>query len=142
MNFRAFPLILMVMLTLSTLSCAITSRDIHVEITCDDFSEHPTSTRNDFEMETGDKLYVVLCSNPSTGFEWSYEMSDDSVVKEEDHDFESAENDTPGAAGKETWTFEATNKGTTTISMEYSQPWEGGIKREWIYNISIVVDGD
>ena len=91
-------------------------------------------------MEIGDKLYVELCSNPTTGFEWSYEMSGDIAVKEEDHDFEAPEGDVPGAAGKETWTFEATEKGETIINMEYSQPWQGGIKGEWMYTISVVVE--
>ena len=129
----------LLLLTIFMLSC-ITSRDTHVEIPCDDFMEHPTSTRNDFEIEVGDKVYVELCSNPTTGFEWSYEMSGDTAVKEEDHDFEEPEGDLVGAAGKETWTFEATEKGETIINMEYSQPWEGGIKGEWTYIISIVVE--
>ena len=139
MKTRVIALIVIGILTLTTLSCIITSRDINVEITCDDFAENPTSSRNDFEMEIGDKLYVVLCSNPSTGFEWSYEMSDDSVIKEEDHDFEEPDSNLPGAAGKETWTFEAVDKGTTIIDMDYSQPWEGGIKQEWTYRITVTV---
>jgi len=140
MKIRFIVSFMLIVLTITMLSCFVTSRDIHVDISCDDFMENPTSIRNDFTMEIGDKLYIELCSNPTTGFEWSYEISDDTVVKEEDHDFEAPEGDVPGAPGKETWTFEAIEKGTTAISMEYSQPWQGGIKSEWTYIISIVVE--
>jgi predicted secreted protein len=140
MKSRITALFTLVILTLTLMSCLVTSRDIHVEISCDDFTENPTSIRNDFEIEIGDKIYVELCSNPSTGFQWSYEMSEDTALVEEDHDFEPPESDVPGAAGKETWTFEGIGKGTTVINMEYSQPWEGGIKGEWTYRINVIVD--
>ena len=142
MKIRIIALLTTIILIITLASCFVTSRDIHVEISCEDFIENPSPSiiRNDFTMEIGDKLYVELCSNPTTGFEWSYEMSDDTVVKEEDHDFEAPEGDVPGAPGKETWTFVAIEKGTTAINMEYNQPWEGGIKGEWTYIISIVVE--
>lgn len=140
MKRRFIALLMLIVLLITMLSCFVTSRDIHVEISCDDFVDNPNSIRNDFTMEIGDKLYVGLCSNPTTGFEWSYEISDDTVVKEEDHDFEAPDGDVPGSPGKETWTFEAIEKGTTVINMEYNQPWQGGIKGEWTYIISIVVE--
>jgi len=140
MNSRTIAMLILIVMTLSMLSCIVTSRDTHVEISCDDFTENPTSVRNDFQIEIGDKIYVELCSNASTGFEWSYEMSGDNAVKEEDHDFEEPESDLVGAPGKETWTFEGIRKGTTVISMEYSQPWEGGMKGEWMYTINVVVE--
>ena len=140
MKTRFSALLMLIILSITMLSCFVTSRDIHVEISCDDFVENPISIRNDFTMEIGDKLYVELCSNPTTGFGWSYEMSSDTALKEEDHDFEEPEGDVVGAAGKETWTFEATEKGETIIKMEYSQPWQGGIKGEWTYTISVVVE--
>jgi len=137
---RIIALIITVILVLTTVSCFVTSRDTHVEISCDDFTENPTSIRNDFEMEIGDKLYVVLCSNPSTGFEWSYKMSVPDVVNEEEHDFQEPESEVVGAPGKDLWTLEAARLGTTVISMEYSQPWEGGIKGEWTYTINVTVE--
>ena len=140
MKLRISVVLISIIMVLTLASCIVTSRDIHVEISCDDFSENPTSILNDFEIEIGDKIYVDLCANPSTGFEWSYEMSGDAAVKEEDHDFEEPESDLPGAPGKETWTFEGIAEGMTVISMEYSQPWDGGIKGEWTYTINVVVE--
>jgi len=140
MKLRITALLVTVILMLTLVSCFVTSRDTHVEISCEDLTENPTSIRNDFKIEIGDKIYVELCSNLSTGFEWSYEMSGDTALKEEDHDFEAPEGDIPGAAGKETWTFEGTGKGTTVIDMEYGQPWDGGIKGEWTYRINVIVE--
>lgn len=140
MQIKTSALILIVIFSLLLSSCVNTSRDIHVSITCDDFIDNPTSIRNDFTIEIGDKIYVELCSNPSTGFEWAYEMSVQNVVDEEDRDYEEPESNLTGAPGKALWTFEAANPGTTVVSMEYSQPWEGGIKGEWTYTINVTVE--
>jgi inhibitor of cysteine peptidase len=138
MKKRILLVLSLLILSVLMISC-VTSHDYHVEISCDVFTENPKSLQSSYQIEPGDKIYIKLCSNPTTGFEWSYEMSGDDAVKEEDHDFESPEGDVPGAAGQETWTFEATEKGTTVINMEYSQPWEGGIKGEWTYKINVTV---
>lgn len=140
MKLKTVVLVGLLVLTLAALSCVVTSRETYVEISCDDFMENPTSIRNDFQIEVGDKIYIELCSNPSTGFQWSYNMSGDIAVKEEDHDFDEPEGDMPGAPGKETWTFEGVSKGTAEILMEYSQPWDGGIKGEWTYRITVTVE--
>jgi predicted secreted protein len=140
MKLKITLLLIFIVLILALASCFVTSHDIHVEISCDDFAENPTSIRNDFEIEIGDKIYIELCANATTGFEWSYEMSGDASLKEEDHDFEAPESDLPGAPGKETWTFEGIDEGTTVISMDYSQPWDGGMKSEWVYTINVIVE--
>jgi predicted secreted protein len=120
-------------------SCIVTSRDINVDISCDEFIAH-NHVMNDFQAEIGDKIRVKLCSNPTTGFEWAYQMSNEGVLQEEDHDFEEPGGDVPGAAGTEVWTFEAVEKGTTEVIMEYSQQWEGGLKAEWTYTITVTVE--
>ena len=121
-------------------SCIVTSRLIGVEISCNQFTENPKNNFNDFKVEIGDKITVKLCSNATTGFQWEYIMTTENVLKEEDHDFEEPEGDMVGAAGVEVWTFEAVEKGTTEIQMEYSQPWEGGLKAEWTYVMTITVN--
>ncbi|MFC1983316.1 protease inhibitor I42 family protein, partial [Chloroflexota bacterium] len=45
----------------------------------------------------------------------------------------------PGTPGQEVWTFKALKKGTTTVFMEYSRPWEGGEKGEWTFNLTVTV---
>ncbi len=134
---------ILLIFTITTLllmsSCIVTSHDFNVEISCDEFYENNHHS-GEFEVEVGDKIRVELCSNPTTGFQWDYKTPVQNVVKEEDHDFEPPEGDVPGAAGIEFWTFEAVEKGTTEVQMEYSQPWEGGLKAEWTYTISVTVE--
>ena len=132
------PMIVVALLALS--SCIVTSSLTNVEISCDEFTENPHSMRNEFQVEVGDKITVKLCSNPTTGFKWDYEIIIENVVKEEDHDFEEPKGDVPGAAGIEVWTFEAVEKGITEVHMEYSQPWEGGLKAEWTYTMTVTVE--
>jgi predicted secreted protein len=120
-------------------SCIATSHDYNVELSCDEFSEK-NHRSGEFEVEVGDKIRLELCSNPSTGLQWNYKTTMENVVREEDHDYEPPEGDVPGAAGVEFWTFEAAEKGTTEVQMEYSQPGEGGLKAEWTYTMTVTVE--
>ena len=138
MKLRIFLMSMIFTVILLLSSCIVTSHDYSVEISCDDFAANNNRV-SEFEMEVGDKVRVDLCSNPTTGFQWDYEMTAENVLKEEDHDFEEPEEDIPGAAGIEVWTFEAVEEGTTEVQMEYSQPWEGGLKAEWTYTITVTV---
>ena len=141
MKLRGILVFAMLATSLSLLSCIVTSHDIGVEISCDEFTESPHSIRNEFEAEVGDKIRVELCSNPTTGFEWTYEMTSENVLKEEDYDFVEPEDDElVGAPGTDIWTFEAVEKGTTEVNMEYSQTWQGGIKEEWTYTLTVTVE--
>jgi predicted secreted protein len=45
---------------------------------------------------------------------------------------------TLSAGGQEVWAFEAIARGETIISLEYSQPWEGGKKRTWIFELIVM----
>ena len=136
---RIFLVFIMFVTTLSMSSCIVTSHDYNVELSCEQFAEN-SHYSSDFELEVGDKVRLELCSNPTTGFQWDYEITTENIVKEEDHDFEEPEEGVIGAAGIELWTFEAVEKGTTEIHMEYSQPWEGGLKAEWTYTVTVTVE--
>ena len=139
MKLRIFFILTIFTLVLLLSSCIVTSYDFNVEISCDDFGES-NHRSGEFDVETGDKIRIKLCSNQTAGFQWDYEMTVENVLKEEDHDFEEPEEDAPGAAGIEIWTFEAVETGTTEVQMEYSQPWEDGMKSEWTYNMTVTVE--
>ena len=53
---------------------------------------------------------------------------------------EAGETPMVGAGGVENWTFKALAKGETTISMEYSRPWEGGEKAAQTFELTVVVN--
>ena len=143
---------LMVVLALSLLACSPAATEepvspapnkVSVAVTCDDFMNQQHISKQ-FEIQAGGVLTVTLCSNPTTGFQWAEEaqISDTGVLKQVDHEFIGPESEPPpppGTPGQEVWTFEALEKGTTTVSMEYGRPWEGGEKGEWTFNLTVVV---
>jgi len=140
MKMKVITLITLLLFTPTLFSCIVASENIGVTISCQDFAENPQSIINDFQIGVGGKITVRLCSNATPGFQWDYEITDDTVVKEEDHDFEEPDGDLTGAVGTEVWSFEGTEKGTAVVTMEYSQPWDGGMKKEWTYKMTITVE--
>ncbi len=120
-----------------------TAEQVSIELSCDDFMAVQDISQ-EMEVYVGDSFIVTLCSNPTTGFQWSEtaQVSDQTVLEQVDHKLVSPESEPPpppGTPGQEIWTFEALKTGTSTISMEYSQPWEGGEKEEWTFELTIVV---
>ena len=135
-------MLVMVILAISTLSLACTkTQRINLEIACDQFSQNTRFTSN-CEAKMGDRINITLCSNRTTAFQWRYKTTVENVLKEEKHDFQEPTSDVMGAAGKESWTFEAVGTGTTVIQMEYSGPWEGEEKVEWTYTVTVTVEED
>jgi len=125
------------------LACSPTAKQASVEVSCDDFYSR-NHISQEVEVAVGDSLIVTLCSNPTTGFLWSEsaQIGDRTVLQQTDHKFEAPKTTEPpieGAPGKEVWTFKALNPGTSTISMEYSRPWEGGEKGAWTFVLTVVV---
>ena len=125
-------------MSLTLFACA--SNEASLEISCDDFTENQHISKEVAVVIDG-TVKVTLCSNPSTGFSWSEnaEVSNPTVLEQTDHQFISPEKDMPGAAGKEVWTFEALKEGVSTITLEYSRPWEEGEKGEWTFNLTVTV---
>jgi inhibitor of cysteine peptidase len=118
-------------------------QEVSVDVSCDEFMEIQ-SIRQETEAAVGGLLVITLCSNPTTGFKWeAAEISDQTALEETSHKFVSPEEDKApphlGAAGKEVWTFKALEAGTSTISIAYSRPWEGGEKAAWTYDLTVVV---
>jgi predicted secreted protein len=111
-----------------------------IQVSCDDFMQQKHISKQ-INVAAGDTFAVTLCSNPSTGFQWSEsaQISDPTVVQQADHKFVSPGTGLTGAPGKEAWTFKALKKGTSVISLEYGRPWEGGEKGEWTFNLTVVV---
>ena len=93
------------------------------------------------EIAADGTLTVTLESNQTTGFQWELtSISDQNVLEKQSNTYEAPE-DTGmvGAPGKEVWTFKALKKGTSTISMEYSRPWDDGEKGAETFTLNVVV---
>jgi len=113
---------------------------VSVEVPCDEFMATGNVT-GELEVNAGDLFTVALCSNPTTGFQWSEtaQIGDATVVEQTGHQFVPPGEQPIGAAGQEIWTFQALQPGTTTIAMEYSRPWEEGETAEWTFGLTVTV---
>ena len=130
-------------LSLFLFACAPAPKQASVEVSCDDFYQQNHISK-EVAVAVGGTVTVTLCSNPSTGFIWSEtaQISDQSVLQQTDHKLVMPESEPPpppGTPGQEVWTFQALNKGTSTVSVEYSRPWEGGEKGEWTFVLTVTV---
>jgi inhibitor of cysteine peptidase len=116
------------------------SMNASVEVSIDDFTNVITITK-EVELASGGTLMVTLGSNKTTGFQWSEqaEIADPSILEQTSHQYIAPQSSVEGAPGKEEWTFKALKSGITTISMEYSRPWEGGEKGVWKFNLTVNV---
>jgi len=132
-----------VAISLCLFACLPTSKQVSVDVSCDDFMKQQHISQ-EVEVAVDGSLTVTLCSNPTTGFLWveSAQISDQTVLQQTDHRFVSPISEPPpppGTPGQQVWTFKALKKGTSTISMEYSRPWEGGEKGEWTFVLTVTV---
>ena len=131
-------LILMALLSSCTASGSL-------NIDCDAFMDASHQVDR-IEVRAGDEFSVTLCSNPTTGNNWEEdaEISDVELVRQDHQEF-TAPGDIddpppPGTPGTHTWTFAAIQAGESTITFEYSQPWEGGDKNTWTVTLTVVVE--
>ena len=135
-------LFLFALLSFILVGCSSSSQ---VEVNCDAFQENNHIT-DEIAVSAGDEFQVTLCSNLTTGYEWSTDalIADTEVVKQIAHEFVMAADletpPPPGTPGVEIWTFSALEQGSTTITFDYSRPWEGGEKNTWTLNLVATVE--
>lgn len=113
-----------------------------VVVSCDVFDSQPHPTKQ-ISVASGDSFTVTLCSNATTGYQWSEsaQIGDPTVVEQLSHETLAPQNTSVvGAPGSEVWTFKALKKGTSTISMDYSRSWEGGEKGTWTFDLTVTVN--
>ena len=139
MKLGIISVVILLTLSLCLVACA-PSTGTPIDISCDDFRQQAHMSEQ-ISVAAGDTFTVTLCSNATTGFEWSEsaQISDPTVVQQTAHEFVGPDTGLVGAPGKEVWTFKAIKKGTSTIALEYSRPWEGGEKAEWSFTAAVTV---
>jgi inhibitor of cysteine peptidase len=93
------------------------------------------------ELSVGQTLVVTLASNVTTGYSWSLTgISDESVLQKSGNEYIAPTTNLVGAGGQDVWTFKALKKGTSTISMGYSRPWETDTPPIETFGLTVVVN--
>lgn len=70
----------------------------------------------------GSTLYVNLDSNPTTGYSWEAEISDESVIRYSEYEY-TPNNSLDGSAGRDSFKFTAVSEGKATLSFSYARHW-------------------
>ncbi|UCH43592.1 MAG: protease inhibitor I42 family protein [Dehalococcoidales bacterium] len=139
---RLSSILISIILTISLclFACSPSAEQENVTVDCEDFTK-VNHLKHEVTVKVDDSLTVTLCSNPSTGFQWaeSAQIDDQTSLEQLNFKYEAPEGDVPGAPGLAVWTFKALEKGQAIVSMEYSQPWEGGTKAEWTFELTVTV---
>ncbi len=142
MQIKPMVILTTIAVSMFLVACAAPGQKAWVEVSCDEFNDDHHVNQM-LEVQAGETFEVKLCSNPTTGFQWSEEaqISDRAITIQESHEFIGPEREPPpppGTPGQEVWTFKALKKGSSTIYLEYSRPWEGGEQGEWTCTVNVV----
>jgi inhibitor of cysteine peptidase len=116
-----------------------------VTISAEDFNRQSQIMRL-VEVKTGDVFTVALDSNATTGFSWTEQakIADVNILKQTGHEYIApraydANKPVTGMSGIEEWWFATGQAGSTTATMSYSRPWEGGEKDVRTFVLTVIV---
>jgi len=91
-------------------------------------------------VRVGDEFAVTLESNATTGYKWH--LTDKPKSKTAilvSSAYNPPAQQIPGRGGSETYTFKAVGKGTTTITLAYTRPWEKNVAPVKVQKFRITV---
>ena len=71
---------------------------------------------------------LTLDSNPTTGFSWQVEQSEELFLVESVYTEDRTDEPVTGSGGTETITLTPLKAGKTEVTLTYARPWEGGEK--------------
>jgi inhibitor of cysteine peptidase len=146
MKIKLVLMAIMVTLLLAAGACSLAMgakvpQDAEVLVPGDDFSNTKQVVK-EAEVAAGGTLVVTLESNPTTGFSWeeTAQIADTGILEQTGNKMLVPEGKgIVGAAGSQSFTFRALEKGSTTIKLDYSRPWEGGEKDEMTCEVAVTV---
>lgn len=80
------------------------------------------------EAPTPQTVTLTLDSNPTTGFSWQVEQSEELFRVESVYTEDRTGEPVTGSGGTETITLTPLKAGKTEVTLTYARPWEGGEK--------------
>ena len=140
---RILTIVLLLATGLSLVTGCVSHDEVTLDpITCPAFEADPHPRVEVPVLKPGTRLFLTVCANPSTGYEWLLAGPGDAAVIEKDgsQEYQAPEDERPGAAGEEVWTFLAVERGETILTLSWDQPWQGGKKAARTVTLAVRVD--
>jgi predicted secreted protein len=78
------------------------------------------------EVERGQRVYVVLGANRTTGYDWTVEASGNALLTSLGNPIYAQSADVAGSGGTSMWFFGAVGAGKQELVFRYRRPWEQG----------------
>lgn len=119
-------LVAVMLLPLMAVGCTSSIKSATFELTLDDFAAQNSITTNTIEIDVNGTLTVRLGSNPTTGYSWEDAVIGNTTkIEQTSHDYVApTATEIVGAPGTDVWVFTGLKTGSTTITFNYSRPWE------------------
>ena len=93
-----------------------------------------------FTLSPGDTLVIQLPENPTTGFRWKEESSDQSVLALQTSDFSAAPKAAVGGGGTRQLTLKGQKAGTAQVSLKLQRSWLGDSSTRDDFEVTVVVN--
>lgn len=91
-----------------------------------------------FEVQRGDTLVIRLPDNPTTGYRWTVDSFDATVVARVEENYSTA-SPAVGGGGLRRFAFRATASGSSVIALKLWRSWEGERSVRSRYQVTVEV---
>lgn len=116
-----------------------------VEIPNIEYNGEPVVVLNADDAANAAKTFSLeLDANATTGYEWSYEIEDDSLLKvvKDEYKADPADEGMAGVGGTQYYVFEGVKAGETDVTFRYARSWEDSEKPMDERTYRVTVDED
>ena len=91
------------------------------------------------DVQQGTEVLIRLNENPTTGYRWAIDQSDDTVLPLQGSNFASSPSAAVGAGGTRLFTFTANQPGTVHLQLKRWREWQGDSSIIERYDVTIQV---
>jgi inhibitor of cysteine peptidase len=90
-------------------------------------------------VHTGDEIVIMLPENPTTGYRWAIDQTDENMLIAQTPTFSSTPGGAIGSGGTRTFTFTAKQPGTAHLQLKLLRAWQGDSSIIDRYDVTIQV---
>ena len=83
-----------------------------------------TINETNITSANGDTFTITLDANHTTGYSWTADISDTTILLKESTDYIVPETHVMGKGGNEVWRFRGVMPGSVTITFKYARPFD------------------